>query len=234
MYAVIAAVAVAIAVTGYLFSQSFFRILPLFVSLFVLYLQTKVSRLAPLLGGCNSILYGIVFFSLGMYTSAVTAVAVNSVLQFLTFLNWNRKKDGASVKLGSMTKKQNILLILGSVLLFALLVGGFAFARNREWLAPAENAGLDVIDRAITVVSNVTTVLTLLAYREYSYWGIPNGILSIVSGVFMTVADPAQITYLIYYVYSFFCILLTFRRVRILYRAQQEAGASPSEAKAVQ
>ena len=52
-----AVTAVLITVTGIIFKQSFFRILPLYVSLVIGYLQTRMSRYAPLMGGINSILY---------------------------------------------------------------------------------------------------------------------------------------------------------------------------------
>ena len=49
--------AVAITITGIIWKQSFIRILPLYISLTVMLLQSRANRYAPLIGGLNSILY---------------------------------------------------------------------------------------------------------------------------------------------------------------------------------
>jgi len=43
--------------TGIKYSQSFLRMLPLYISLSVMLLQTKANRYSFLIGGLNSILY---------------------------------------------------------------------------------------------------------------------------------------------------------------------------------
>ena len=61
IYIMMAVTGISITVAGIVFDQSFLRILPLYVSLIISTLQTKVNRFALLLGGVNSILYGVVY-----------------------------------------------------------------------------------------------------------------------------------------------------------------------------
>ena len=54
--------AVLITVSSVMTDQSFLRVMPLYVSLFIALLQSRVNRFASLLGSVNSIVYGIVYF----------------------------------------------------------------------------------------------------------------------------------------------------------------------------
>lgn len=69
--------AAAITAAGLWFHQNFFRILPLYVSLFVMILSAQVNRYAFLLGGLNLILYAAVYFVYGLYGMAAYALLVS-------------------------------------------------------------------------------------------------------------------------------------------------------------
>ena len=72
--------------TGIQFQQPFLRMLPLYISLCVGMLQSRASRYASLVGGLNSLVYTFVYISLGLYASALYAIAVSFPLQIATFL----------------------------------------------------------------------------------------------------------------------------------------------------
>lgn len=74
--------AAAITAAGLWFHQNFFRILPLYVSLFVMILSAQVNRYAFLLGGLNSILYAAVYFAYGLYGMAAYVLLDNTVTLF--------------------------------------------------------------------------------------------------------------------------------------------------------
>ncbi len=57
-----AGITVAAVVTG----SDVYRIIPLYVSLLVMYLQTRASRFSFLLGGCNAAYYAGVYLFLGL------------------------------------------------------------------------------------------------------------------------------------------------------------------------
>ena len=76
-FLLIGCTAVLITVTGIKFNQSFFRILPLFISLFVANLQSRVNRYGSLLGSINSLIYAGVYVYYGLYASVLSALLVS-------------------------------------------------------------------------------------------------------------------------------------------------------------
>jgi len=103
------ATAIGITVTGIIFKQDFWRMVPLFVSLFIAFMNTRVNRYAPLVGGLNSVLYALVYFSYGLYSSAAYAFFVSMTLQMVTFIRWNKKPLGNSTELRRLKVWQMIM-----------------------------------------------------------------------------------------------------------------------------
>ena len=61
--------AVLITAAGAYYHQSFLRILPLYISLVIGMLQSRVNRYASLIGSMNSLLYGAVYVYYKLYGS---------------------------------------------------------------------------------------------------------------------------------------------------------------------
>lgn len=60
-------------------------------------------------------------------------------------------------------------------------------------------------------------ILTMLAYIEYTWLMLPSGVISICLHIATMAAHPAQITYLIFSLYSLVCVTKQFFRVRKRY-----------------
>lgn len=208
----LAVTAVSIAVTGIVFHQSFVLILPLFVSLFIMLLQTKANRFAYLLGSGNAILYAVAYFLLGLYGSALYALCISFPLQIITFIRWSKRAYGNSTVLHRLTNKQRLLWLTGGgvvwVLLFLLLS-----AFGSQYL---------ILDNTITILGIIATVFGMLALIEFQFLQLASGIVSCVLYATMLKDDPAQITYLVYTVYSLVCYVLSLRYMHSLYQKQQE------------
>ncbi|MBQ8400418.1 MAG: nicotinamide mononucleotide transporter [Clostridia bacterium] len=208
----IAVTAVLITTTGILFQQSFLRILPLYISLFVGALQARASRYASLLGGCNSILYTLVYWYLGLYASAGYALFFSCPVQIATFIRWSRNKYGSSTHFRRMTGKQRILTAAGFLICFAALYAVLKIA----------GSSYQLLDNLSSLLGILISVLTMLAFIEYTWLMLPSGIISICLNL-ATMADyPEQITYVIFSLYSIICVTQQFFRVRKLYREQEE------------
>lgn len=211
--------AVTIAVTGIVYHQTFFRILPLFISIVIAFLQSRVSRFAPLLGGINSVLYAAVYFHYTLYASAAYALLVSCPLQIITFLNWSRRKYGESVRFRVMSTKGR-----------AITAGAFAAAWVLMYvLMSALGSGYMLFDNTVTLFGILITVLTMLAYVEYTWLMIPNCLVSVLMYAAMLSASPEQITYLVFSVYSLICNTLAFVQARRLYREQTADVPTPLE-----
>ena len=102
--------AVLITAAGVVFKQSLINILPLYVSLCVGLLQSRVSRTAYLIGACNSLLYAAVYAHFKLYASAAYAVLFSSTIQFATYFRWKSRPQGQSTLFRAMTNRQRLLV----------------------------------------------------------------------------------------------------------------------------
>lgn len=204
----IAVTFVSILVTGIVFHQEFWRMLPLFISLVVMLLQAKVNRYAYLIGGLNSILYAVAYFSMGIREAALSALLTSFPFQIVTFILWQRKTKGNVTKL----RKLNILAIIGITAAFVLswVVMFFWFPHDKT-----ASTFTVVMDTTTTLLGFVTTMLTLLRFREYIVTQIIATPLTLAMHVMIMVrGDMANITYVIYTVYTIICLVMALIRIR--------------------
>ena len=198
---------IAILTTGIYFKQSAWKMLPLFISLVVMFLQAKVNRYAYLLGGLNSVLYAVAYFSMGIRESAMSALLMSFPLQIITFILWQRKTQNNETKL----RKLNIWAILGIATAFSL-----AWVIMYFWFPHAENASnfTVLMDTTTTLLGFVTTILTLLRFREYIVTQIVTTPLTLAMHVMIMVSgNIANITYVIYTVYTIICLAMALVRI---------------------
>lgn len=207
----IAVTAILITVTGILFHQSPLRILPLYISLIIGTLQAGANRYASLLGGLNSILYAVVYWLLGLYASAGYALFFSFPIQIATFWRWSRNKYGSSTQFRRMSTKGRVLTLLGFLAAFGVLALVLHKAGSSHQL----------LDNLTSLLGILISILTMLAYIEYTWLMLPSGVISICLHIATMAEHPAQITYLIFSLYSLFCVTKQFFRVRGLYAEQR-------------
>ncbi|MBQ8641797.1 MAG: nicotinamide mononucleotide transporter [Clostridia bacterium] len=211
--------AVLITVTGILYGQSALRILPLYISLIVGALQSQASRYASLIGGCNSLLYMLVYLYLGLYASAGYALLFSCPVQIATFIRWSRNSYGSSTRFRRLTGKQRILVGAGFLVCFGVLY----------LVLKAAGSSYQLLDNVSSLLGILISILTMLAFIEYTWLMLPSGLLNIVLNAATMLEHPEQITYLIFSLYSLICVTKQFFRVRKLY-ARQTAEEAPQSA----
>ena len=205
--------AVMITVFGIYLEQKFLMILPLYVSLGVMILNSQAMRIGALIGGLNSVLYAVVFFILGLYASAISALVLSFPFQIATFIIWSRRKDGATTKFRSLGARISIFVysaiaIAYVPLLFLNLNAGGSFA---------------YLDTAVSLLGFAVTVLTVFAFIEYTYLSLLQTVLTLILYSVMLKTEPTQATYLVYTAYSLICILRGTLNVHKIYHAQRAA-----------
>jgi len=207
--------AVLITVSSVLVNQSFLRVLPLYVSLIIALLQSRANRLAPLLGGINSLLYAVVYFHYNLLAMAVYAIVISCPIQLLTFVRWTKHSYADSTQFRRLS-------VRGRVLVTAMFAGAWLILCGVLWLF---DSSYMLFDNTITLLGILISILTMLAYIEYAWLMLPSGIISILLYVVMLPDSPEQLPYLIFSVYSMICVVRGFFRVLRLYdeqRAQQQ------------
>ena len=199
-----------ITATGVTFGQTFINILPLYVSLCVGLLQSRVSRTAYLIGACNSLLYAVVYAHFKLYASAAYAVLFSSTIQFATYFRWKSRPQGQSTLFRAMTNRQRLLV-----------AGLFGLCWGAAWLILSRaDSGYRILDISTSLLGILISLLTMLAYIEYAPLMILSGTVNIVLFAAMLRDHPAQITYMIYALYSMVCQIGALKRVLRLYKEQ--------------
>ena len=204
--------AVAISVTACIFHPPLVRLAPLYVSLFIMFLQTKANRFSYLLGGVNALLYTAAFFSMHLYGSALYALCVSFPLQIITFIRWSKRAYGNSTILNRLTNKQRIIWALGGASVWVLLY----------LLLSAFGSAYLILDNTNVILGIIATIFGMLALMEFQFLQIACGIVSCVLYITMVKDDPSQSTYLLYTVYSLICQVMSIQYMSTLYKKQQE------------
>ena len=213
MWILMAVTFLAITVTGIVFKQSWFRMIPLYVSLIIGMLQSKANRYSSLMGGINSLLYAVVYWSLSLYGSAAYALLVSCPIQLVTFIRWSKHAYKHSTEFRKMTSKQRMWVLLGMLAAFVVLYIILARA----------GSGYQILDNASTLMGILVSFLTMFAFIEYTWLMLPSGVVGICLDLSVSVNHPEQITYVIYACYSLICVTIGFFRVRQLYAEQQKS-----------
>lgn len=199
-----------ITAAGIYFHQGFLRILPLYISLIIGLLQSRVNRYASLIGSINSLLYGGVYIYYNLYGSAFSALLFSFPIQLLTFLRWNKNKWENSTVLRKLSTKHRLLILAGS-----------AVALVAMWIVlPLIGSQYVFLDSVTNLIGIIIYLLTMFAYIEYTFLMIINGVIGIALYVEMLSETPEITTYLIFSVYSFICIVFSFFQAKKLYDTQ--------------
>lgn len=201
-----------ITVTGILFCQDFFRILPLYISLFIALMQSQVNRYALLLGGVNSVLYAFVYIYYSLYASALYAAFISCPIQIITFIRWNKKRWKGSTLLREMSWKLRGF----TVFVFTVVWAGMYI------LLTLTDSRYVLFDNSVTLFGILISFLTMFSYIEYTYLMIPSSLISVGMYLVMMQEHPEQITYLIYSIYCFICQCIAFRSARKMYSEQKK------------
>ncbi len=204
--------AVLITVAGIYFHQSFLRILPLYISLVIGLLQSRINRYANLIGSINSLLYGAVYIYYNLYGSAFSALLFSFPIQLFTFIRWNKNKWEHSTVLRKMSPKQRILLLIG--FMGALAVLGVVL--------PLMGSQYVFLDSATTLLGILIYFLTMFAFVEYTFLMVINGVIGIILYITMLGDTSETATYLIYSVYSFICTVFAMFQAKKLYASQRQ------------
>lgn len=122
---ILAVTYVSILITGIIFKQPFYRILPLFISGIVMFLQSYANRYGYLLGGINAVIYTVAFMHLGAYATAISGLVISFPMQLITFIYWNRRPYEQSVVFKKMSWKLRLFAVATFIISCAMCFGAF-------------------------------------------------------------------------------------------------------------
>ena len=207
---------VLITVTGIYYKQSFLRILPLYNSLIIAMLQSRVNRYSNLFGSINSLLYAAVYFYYGLLASAFQAILFSFPMQLITFIRWNKNKWEKSTVLRKLSWKHRIILTVCYAAALFLMCK----------VLPLFGAKNVFLDSATNILGVFILFMTMFAFVEYTFCMIVNGIIGIILYIPMLSETPDILPFLIFSVYSFICIVFAYFEAQRLYKKQNETQIS--------
>ena len=210
-FIMIAVTAATITVTGIIYGQLWWKMLPLYISLLVGLFQTQANRYATLVGGTNSVIYAGVNFAEGLYGQSAYSLLVSFPVQIATFIRWSKNKYKQSTKFRRMSWR-----VRGAVYLFLTFVSP-EFSFFATILAMPYLSFFDFSDFLLASLVG----LTFLSFVEYSWFMMCTGVVSIILDAVMMADNPARITFLVFSVYSMICVTMQFITVQRLYKEQQ-------------
>lgn len=206
---------VILVVLAIVFKQSFIKILPCIISLFVYVLNSEVNRYGKLLGAFNCFIYAIGYYIDGLYGSALSAIAYSAPLQILTFILWTKNKDGIRTKLHVLKNYVRFLCLVG---VLAIAAGYILIFRN------VEGSSYTVLQGFITSIGFVATILILFGYVEGEYINCLSFIFILIQYSLFIFVDGkiAQITYIAVNLYFFAYTIIACVNWTKIYRRQQQ------------
>ena len=211
--------AIGITASAIVYDQAFLRILPLYISLFVMAFQSRGLRIAPLLGSINSLFYAAVFFHYSLYASMINSALVAFPFQLIAFFRWTKRKDGATTHFRVLPWRGRLAFI--GILALAYI----------PYLFLNRSLGTQhlFLDTAASLLSLSATFLMLLAFWEYTVVAASSFLTQAVMYLLMLATLPEQLPYAIYMSYAALCNLRGALVVRSIYR-RQTAQENNSEA----
>lgn len=211
-YVLIGLTAAAITAAAVVTGCPVYRVVPLYVSLFVMYLQTKASRFSFLLGGCNAAYYAAVYAFLELYGMALYSVLVASPIQIVTYIRWKKRAYKHSALLKRLSWKQRIMAVVAFAAVWGLLYV----------VLSGLGSGYLVLDNTVSVIGAASNMASLLYLIEFPYVQCLSLALNIVLYVDMVQTDPMQWTFLIYTTYALICALISAVYMQKLYNWQRK------------
>lgn len=198
--------------------QTFLKTLPTLVTLVVQVMMARANRYGFLVGGCNAVLYGLAYWSEGLFFSAISAALFSFPMQVYSFFQWkNHSKDGV-VSFRILKRRDFLLWTAGTLLgwVGCVLFLGPVFAGS-DFLLP---------DSFLFVSGIVVTILSAVRYLESQYLSLISSVVSIGMYVVMVFRDPADMNYLIISVYNLFRVIQTAVRWTKIYLDQKKERVS--------
>lgn len=203
---------VLVTIASILVKQAMIRVLPLYVSMVISLLMSRVNRYAYLLGGINSIAYGFIALYYKIPGSAINAFCFSFPLQILSFIRWSRSAWKNTTVLKKMTLRGRILNLL------LLLGGGCGYF----FLIRAMGSASSLVDTIASLLGIYISILQLLKYSEYTYLMIPSGLMTISLYIsLMAKGNMEQLPFLIYACFSLLCSIRAVGQIRLILKAQK-------------
>lgn len=176
--------------------QSFIKTLPTLITLAVQILLVRANRLAFLIGGANSILYGINYLCESLYFSAFVAIAISPPIQFFSYFNWKRKAVDGHTDIRTLDHPSRLIVTS------ALLLSWWLCYTNLGSLI--SSGRFTAADSLVFVIGIAVPLLSAFRFVDARYLNIVSVSISLAMWILITIEEPQNINFVIISVYNLF------------------------------
>ena len=171
---------------------------PLLVSAFIMFLQSKVSRFAFLIGAFNSVLYAIAYTIQTLYSTALYAFLVSFPFQLLTFFNWSKNTKENKTALRELSIKKRIFIFGGMLVLWLVLLIIFS-SFGSKYL---------IMDNAVSVIGILSTILCVFRFKEYVFTQFTSNVIMLITYLLMLDENPSMFIWVVSVTNNLVCTIL--------------------------
>ena len=204
-----------------LYKQAFIKVLPIFITIVVMLLNSRANRYGLLLGSINCCIYSIGHLMTGVY-STVASDLCQAGIAFVSFFLWRSRAYGNSTKFRSLKFPARLMLL--GVILVSWMVAYFINSK-------VPDATLPIVDSLIFVLGIAVTILNMLAFVETPFINLISQILNMFLWIYVVIKQGLQdMTYVTSSLYSFYMVIIMCITYTKLYKKQQaEKHNTPTE-----
>ncbi len=212
LFSMLLCTGIGITVTAIIFKTHPLNVLPLYNSLIIMALNARANRYALIMGGLNSILYGVVNYNFGLYGQMASCFLVSFPVQIVTFILYTRRRYGNSTlfrkmswRVRGLTALAFVVCWVGVITVLQMLGGDYV-----------------IMDTTLTLFGFLITFLTMFAFIEAPFLNVFSSAIGIAQYVNMMMdGNVDRAPFLIFNIYSTTCVVLGLIRIVKLYHEQQ-------------
>ena len=176
--------------------QSFIKTLPTLITLIVQLLVVRANRAAFLIGGFNTLLYGVSFYCEALYFSAFKAFSITAPIQFFSYFRWKRKNGDGKPDIRVLPMSVRIILVLGMIVLWLL-----CFKFIGSIISSGRFIGADSL---VFIMGVAVPILSAFGFADAQYLNIVASTITLAMWIAITIEEPQNINFVFIYLYNLF------------------------------
>ena len=179
--------------------QRFIKVLPTVITLIAQLLNAKANRLVFLIGGANTVLYGISYLTERLYFSAFWELAISAPFMFVSYFLWKRNSFANKPKLRKLPLWGLVASVVGVILFWLMCV---------NCLGAIISSGRCVeLDALYLSLGLMIAMLTAMRYIEAQYLNVISCSVLLAMWICLTVKDPRNLNFVIICMYNLFRVV---------------------------
>lgn len=197
--------------TALIFKQPAIKVLPIFITLFVMLFNSRANRIGFIIGGCNCFLYFISFMMQRLYMTAFSS-AFNGIISIISFFMWKRRAYGKATIFRRLKTFMRILFVALFLIVWAIT----------SYLTAQNGGNQAILDSFTGILGFVVPILTMLAFVEDLPLNLISNFISLVMFIVLMFEDLGNFPFLFVNIYNMFMVVKrTFTWIK-LYKEQKQ------------